>query len=275
MLKVNLFDTNFAHSINEDGFDTATKGIKPTKIEYIRNLPEYDGVTIFTDEQMFSDNALTVKSKYKIGWCQESPGVKPFVYEYINKIEDRFDFIMTFSENLLQRNPDKYKLALIGNSWLKKNEWQVYPKTLPISIIASNKNFAPGHKLRHDIIKNLKGVDLWGSGYKKFNSKLEPLKDYMFTIAIMNFRLENYWTEVLTDCFATGTIPIFWGTPNIEKYFNKNGIITFNTIEELANIKLSKNDYYSRIDAIKDNFERAKKFISTDDLLAEAIEKLI
>lgn len=272
---VNLFDTNFITSKNDDGFDTATKGRMPTKIQYVRNLNEFDGVTIFTDEQMFSKNVLKVKSRYKIGWCQESPEIKPLVYHNVHRVEDRFDYIMTFHPNLLKRNSNKYKLALIGGSWVKDYEWQIYPKTKLISIIASNKNYAPGHILRHEVIKKMKGLDVWGSGYNKFESKLEPLKDYMFSIAIINCKINNYWTEILTDCFATGTVPIFWGAPNIGEFFNLDGMIIFDTIEDLSKINLNEDLYYAKMDAIIDNFNRSQKYASTDDMLADSLRPLV
>ena len=34
----------------------------------------------------------------------------------------------------------------------------------------------------------------------------------------MNTKRKGYFTEVLTDCIATGTIPIFYGDPEIGKY---------------------------------------------------------
>ena len=47
----------------------------------------------------------------------------------------------------------------------------------------------------------------------------------MFSIAIENASYETYFTEKLLDCFATGTIPVYYGAPDIGDYFNKDGII--------------------------------------------------
>jgi len=270
MLKVNIFDTNFSHSFSEDGFYTASAGRKPKKIEYVQRLMKYDGVTIFTDEQIFSNEVDLVKSKYKVAWCQESPAIKPFVYENITKVENKFDFILTFHPELLKRS-SKYKKILIGSSRVRDEDWNVCEKTKQVSLIASTKMSAPGHILRHKIAGNCKGIDLWGSGYKNFVNKTEPLKDYMFTIAIMNYNIDNYFTEILVDCFALGVIPVFWGTPNIGEYFNVSGMILFSSIEELSNIKLKKEDYYNRLEYVKENFEIAKKFSSTDDIIADTI----
>ena len=51
----------------------------------------------------------------------------------------------------------------------------------------------------------------------------------MFSVTIENDKYETYYTEKLTDCFATGTIPIYWGCLNISQYFNPKGIVILNT----------------------------------------------
>ena len=275
MITVNLFDNNFAHSLGEDGFFTASMGRKPKLIEWVKDKTNFNGVTVFTDEMMFDPIVDIVKSKYKIGWCQESPGIKPFVYEKIKEVENKFDYILTFHPDLLKRNSKKYILNLCGSSRIRDNDFKIYPKTKPISIIASDKAFTEGHRLRHEVIKRLEGVDCWGSGYRHFTDKLDPLKDYMFSIAIMNVRIDNFFTEVLTDCLAVGTIPIFWGCPNIGDFFNPDGIIQFENINDLFNIKLSKELYTSKLKAIKENMKIAKTLVSTDDIVAKNIIKLI
>jgi hypothetical protein len=89
----------------------------------------------------------------------------------------------------------------------------------------------------------------------------------------MNSKKNNYFTEVLLDNFRVGTVPIFWGCPNIGDFFDMNGIITFDTIEDLDLIlsNLTKNDYYEMLPHINNNFELVKKYVSTDDLIADIL----
>ena len=94
----------------------------------------------------------------------------------------------------------------------------------------------------------------------------------MFSVAVMNCRVENYFTEVLTDCLAVGTVPIFWGTPNINEFFNIDGIIQFSNIEEFSKIKLSKKLYNDMLPAIKDNLIKVKDYKSTDDIVASVLK---
>jgi hypothetical protein len=92
----------------------------------------------------------------------------------------------------------------------------------------------------------------------------------------MNSKVDNFFTEVLVDNFMLGTIPIFWGCPNINEYFDDRGFITFNTVSELDEIlsNLTINDYISRIEFIKKNIELSKKYVSTDDIIGDILQKL-
>ena len=98
----------------------------------------------------------------------------------------------------------------------------------------------------------------------------------MFTVVIQNCKMDTFFTDFV-DPLAAGTIPIFWGTENVNKYFNSEGIITFETVEELDNIlsSLTEQDYYDRIDAVRDNFERSKKYWRSDDQLGKMLHSLI
>jgi hypothetical protein len=84
----------------------------------------------------------------------------------------------------------------------------------------------------------------------------------MFSVAIENGQYETYFTEKLLDCFATGTIPVYLGAPDIGKVFNSDGIIAlsdeFDVSEEL---------YYSKMNAIKENLEKAKEMEILEDFI--------
>jgi len=114
-------------------------------------------------------------------------------------------------------------------------------------------------------------IDLFGIGFNEIEGKIEGLKDYKYSISIENALTPNYITEKVFDCFLTGTIPIYYGAPNIGEYFDLNGILTFNTLPGLVKIldklKLEGDDFYSKnILAIKNNFETAKKIWFDNDI---------
>ncbi len=56
--------------------------------------------------------------------------------------------------------------------------------------------------------------------------KYEALKNYKFSVCYENMRdVKGYVTEKIFDCFATGTIPIYWGASNITDFIPKECFI--------------------------------------------------
>lgn len=49
-------------------------------------------------------------------------------------------------------------------------------------------------------------------------SKSETLGNYTFALCFENMILKGWMTEKLFDCFFTGTIPIYWGAPDVTDY---------------------------------------------------------
>ena len=70
-IHVNIHDKNFIHSINEDGFDTASAGLEPTKLQWVRGLYKWEGVTVFTDYYLTDPVVDLVESKHKVAWLVE------------------------------------------------------------------------------------------------------------------------------------------------------------------------------------------------------------
>lgn len=279
MIKVNLFDNNFAHTLECCGYLTNTYLTKPTKIEWQNKLPEFDGLTVFTDGYIFSPEYDNFKGRKAI-WLVEPRSISPDLYRQVEDNFNKFDCILTFDKNLLIRGKlssksPTVKIA-IGQSRISDEDAKFYDKTKLVSMIASHKTMSEGHRFRHEIVQKLHSkhnFELWGSGYRPFEEKLVALKDYCFSISVLNCKRDNYFTEILVDNFRTFTIPIFWGCPNIGDYFNTDGIITFDTIEELDEIlkNLTTDDYVKRGNAMKENFELAKKYLITDDIIADIL----
>lgn len=199
-------------------------------------------------------------------WLLESKFIKPGLVESIieNKdlVEDSYDLIFTHDQRLLSLG-DKFKWVPAQGFWIK--EPKIYEKTKMISMISSNKRMCPGHIKRLEWVERIGDqVDLYGRGFNEIQFKEEGLCDYMFSVAIENGQYETYFTEKILDCFATGTIPVYLGAPDIGKYFNVDGII--NLSEEFD---VSDEIYYSKMDAIQDNLERVKKMEILEDFIWE------
>lgn len=275
-MKVNLFDTNFAHTQDIVGCLTSTYLYPPKKLEWVPRQMEFDGITVFTDSMIFDPIVDQVKTKLKIAWIMEPPAIHPWTYDKIIDFEYKFDYILTFEPSLLKRGR-KYVKYIVGQSRVPEELDRGYIKTKKISLISSGKQMSDGHRYRSEIVNTLHdkhNFDLWGYAYRPFENKTEPLKDYQFSIAIMNSSLDNYFTEILLDCFRLRTVPIFWGCPNIGEYFDTNGMEIFNTIDELDYIlnNLKPYDHYEPF--FEKNIIETRKYINTDDYIADIFKKL-
>lgn len=123
-----------------------------------------------------------------------------------------------------------------------------------------------GHRHRLSWAQKFQGqVDFYGRGFNEIQSKEEGLKDYMFSVAIENASYESYFTEKIQDCFATGTIPIYYGSPDIGKFFNPDGIISLT--EDFDISSLTPELYYVKLDAVKENLEIIKNFPINEDYI--------
>ncbi len=264
-LRIGLRDSLFAHANSASRGDL---GEYPQYIEFDREDKACQ-ITIFTDKNL--DDVYISNSKVKIAWLIEPPALHPQYYKQLSdpNFYAHFDMIMTYDYSLLKLGP-KFTFLPLAGCWIENKDWSIYKKTNNISIIASSKKELAGHRLRHEVIKKLGDkIDVFGNGYQAIDSKLIGLASYRYSIVIENVK-QNYWfTEKLIDCFATGTVPIYWGCPDIAKVFESKGIITFSSAKELATIieSLSGEDYENRMLAINKNFELFKQYSTIEDYM--------
>ena len=257
--KVLIQDVCFAHG------ESSCHERKPKNFTWARQNFKTD-VCFYTDYVL----SRVVNSPYKknIGWLIEPPSINPNGYKQIIELKDKFDLIFTYSQELINTDPEKFKWYPHVGCWIKDEDIKIHDKTNLLSIIASNKSITSGHKLRHEVIKELgSSMDAFGRGIKDLQYKLDGLSPYMFSVVIENIKYDDYFTEKIIDCFASGTVPIYWGTSSVKNFFNSDGIIFFETIEELSDIvyNLNKEDYFSRMDSIKYNLDKSKEFILAED----------
>ena len=241
------------------------------EVEYVRPPKQnWDGISVFTDNYLLDSNLIkNTNSKWKIAWLIEPPQIFPHSHDKIHLVEDLYDYIFTYNEELLKRS-DKYKKMYFGACWVTPENSKIHEKNKMVSIVASNKRFAVGHRFRHEIIDKLHSkhnFDLWGSGYNRFDDtpeeRVKPFKEYRYNIVVENGKMDNYFTDKILDCFATGSIPIYCGDPKI---FEERGFYTFKTIDELDNIlsTISIEDYNSKLPYIIENHNRFFEFSSPD-----------
>lgn len=219
------------------------------------------------------------KNKFKVAWLIEPFAINPHSYHAILANYSLFDLVLSHHQDLLDKIPNGqyYPSAM---TWINEVDWKIYDKSKNMSIFASNKKITTGHQIRHQIIsilKNKKILDVYGTGYNPINYKLDGLAPYRFSVAIENCAVNHYFTEKLIDCFATHTVPIYWGCPEIEKFFNPNGMVICKTMPELIQwtnkiAACGKDVYDKKLDALKENHQIAKeKYTNAEDWLYQNV----
>ena len=147
-------------------------------------------------------------------------------------------------------------------------------KTKNISVMASSQNISEYHKLRIAIAKKCKEqklADTYGSfdGGAYLDKIDHVYAPYRYSIIIENDVKPYYYTEKITSCFAAMTIPIYLGATKIGNFFNEDGIIritpkNYDNLEEILK-QCTEQDYLSRLDAVKDNYNRVQKNLNVFD----------
>jgi hypothetical protein len=245
----NLFDNAFGHLTKPNGRYSSVHDKISQFVKYTRNHSDYDGITIFTDGDLKNPNIPNIQSKHKIGWLLETRELHGGLYDEFETYKDNFEYVMTHDAELLSKYPDKTKLLIFGGTWIKNKNYWMHEKTKNVSMIYSGKQYMTGHKMRHEVANSVNGIDLYGNGSPRpIRFKEEALLDYRFSIVIENSKTDNYFTEKLIDCFAVGTIPIYWGAPNVDSYFDSRGMIIVNSVEEIKEWvgKLNESEYLAR-----------------------------
>jgi glycosyltransferase involved in cell wall biosynthesis len=104
---------------------------------------------------------------------------------------------------------------------------EVY-KTKTLSWITSNLALLPGHRRRLEFLERLRKevpFDLFGRGFQEIGDKWHALAPYKYSIAYENTISDYYFTEKLMDCLVAQAVPLYVGSPKIQKLFPAQAII--------------------------------------------------
>ena len=122
------------------------------------------------------------------------------------------------------------------NTWMVQRNYDSLsksnniPKSKNISVICSDHTWLPGHKKRFAFVNKLSGhfkdrLDVFGRGVNPVNDKFDGLAAYKYSVAIENCFIPGYFTEKLTDCYLTHTMPVYAGCPDIHNYFDPTSMM--------------------------------------------------
>jgi hypothetical protein len=272
MKLISAFGSPFSHDI------TSCHNIAPTKFEWV-----FDDTTSSDIEVYFEYNILGGKnsnSKNKFLWlCESRSIVQPqmlFVKNNYNYLKSFYKKIFTHDRSLLELDEIfSYCPPAANHTWVKDRG--IHKKSKMVSMVSSGKTMCEGHVYRNNKMKEFQNsgypIDYYGKLFNPFKVKEDVLRDYHFSITIENDSYSNYYTEKIMDCFSCGTIPVYYGTPELPTMFNMDGIILLNDTFDINT--LSSDLYFSKMDAIKDNFERCINHQTSDDYIFDRIIELI
>lgn len=254
--KINMIGGGFQHSIS-------TNDIPPTTLEWVK-----DGTAPIS---IHIDNGLLLPinpNTKNYGWLCESRTIIPHYYIWCEANLDllKSNFIKVFTHDVeLCKKSNIFQLTQCSaKSYF--NHGEIYSKSRLVSMIASNKKVCFEHNLRQQMIQKFSNkCDHFGRGYRSIENKEDGLKDYCFSIVMENATYPNMFTEKITDCFMTGTIPIYYGIENIGDYFDIDGIIKLDDKFKIED--LSFELYYSKIKSVEKNLQLALELLSAEDFI--------
>ena len=258
-------DTNNPKNYLSKGLKFKHTYLHLVQIKHLKDISSWPNI-VLTDHFLNGRLIKDLKNKYKIrvfAWVLEPKAISPDLYEKILAVSKLCEKIFTHDRNLLN-NIHNGVYTPVGDCWLEDNDQQIYEKSVNISFLSSSKTHTVGHKLRHEIYGVFKNhFDICKLGGPK-----APIIDFFktprFSIVVENNRTKGYFTEKIIHCFRSGTIPIYWGDPDIGKSFDPNGIITFSSIGSLAEtLKIcNEKTYLEKLESVKNNFYIGKKYSS-------------
>lgn len=219
-------------------------------------------INFYVDNNVYFMDNTDRNEENAIALLVEPRAIIPGTYTWMEENYTKFKYVFTFDSKLL--NLPNAKLLIYGQITA---EFPNEPKTKNISMVASDKDFCEGHVNRQNVARSLSSkIDTFG----KFKGDVycddrDYLSGYKFNVAMENCSDGHYFTEKICNCFASKTVPIYWGCPNIGEYFDMDGIIYCRTPNEVMSkvdmvLKDPEYEYNKRKDAIERNFNLVQKY---------------
>ncbi|GAA0553875.1 glycosyltransferase family 10 domain-containing protein [Chitinophaga japonensis] len=258
MIRINLKDENFPHQEYSSPF------CQRPSFEWDRTCSQ-PGPVVYTD--MYLNDDLIGVGGEKIAWLVEPASIYPYVYYWLVQNYTLFTEVWTHDEEVMSLVPNA-RFVPTGGCWIEPASIRIAGKSRLCSFIASSKDWTEGHRLRQQIRAMLPAhIPQFGKGFREIALKSAALNDYAYSIAVENINRDAYFSEKIMDCFLTGTVPVYWGSQKVAEYFDPDGIIFFQTLEELQHIleRISMDEYAGRMAAITSNFETAKNFMLPEE----------
>ena len=188
----------------------------------------------------------------------------------------RFFRVLTGDPALLAALPNAIEFPM-GGTWVPHWREVSCEKRAMCSLIASGKRSQAGHRLRHAVVDWARAtsvdVEIMGRGYRPFGDKAEGLAPYRYSVVIENVREPGYFSEKLVDALLCGTVPIYWGAPDVGRFFDVRAMVVCNGLEDVqrAVAAMSEADFAARAGALARARAAAAGYADIDGRAARAV----
>jgi hypothetical protein len=215
-------------------------------------------------EQLDKPTKLKVKKGNVFFVTMEEKDVSP---SFSDKYIKQFDWVITSRDDIKHKKQIKshyFTKWHIGKSYDELMASIDSPpiKTKDLSAIISSRVQYGTHLKRYAFINKLKGhfknrLDWYSKNENPIDDKWFGLADYRYSICLENGSHSKYFTEKIVDVILSDTIPIYWGAPDIDDYFDKNLVVKipledFEKSIEIIENELSGDKYEARINLLKE-----------------------
>ncbi len=225
------------------------------EIEYSEE-PDYLFCPISSEDQVFHRNCVKIL----------------FTGENLSPDFNMFDYAIGFEHLTFEDRYLRYPYMYLDEEGFRKMEGKHTAVSNPqtkkfCNFVYSNGEADPIREQFFDLLSAYKQVD---SGGKYRNNVGGPCADkrafqsqYKFSIAFENSSHSGYVTEKIVDAFAAGTIPIYWGDPHLEDYFNPAAFIHIKDKDDIE-------EAIKRIKDIDQNDDLYRQILETPALQSDA-----
>lgn len=262
-------------SIHHLSTDNIRKYLIERKVDHIDFSLFVDGVPT-SAEELSPINILVL----------QEPNEYFKLHDWAIQNHNLFSVILTWSDVVLNNCPNAIFFPF-GNLWMDEELYsRNREKKFEISHLCGKKLLTYGQSLRHEILARQNEIKIPTNFYSEYGGmgsirEAAEGKEFiygnsMFGVVIENTSHRGYFTEKILDCFALKTIPLYWGCSSISDYFNDNGFIKFNNVDDLIYIanNLTEQDYYERVSIVEENFNTAIGFGDYEVRIAEKVEEI-
>lgn len=244
-----------------------------SKLKYVSNRKTVFHIDSLNTIVAHADNIFVVVEPLAIFENMFKFDIRSYILANCKK----YTKILTFDEHILKHCPNAVKYVY-GTTWIKPHEYtnvDVSKKQFKLSSITGVKQSTPGHVFRIQLYLNQKRIPIPHVFYKSNigtlpdiennptlgESKLPLFETFQFSIVIENSRQKYYFSEKLLDCLLMKTIPVYYGCPNIDEYFDTCGwiILDSENVDEVVHklSALTPQWYSTYMKTIEENYKKA------------------